>query len=239
MTGTGIDGGVTAPARKDFTPGPVLLLGAPGVGKGTQAKLLMSAFAIPQISTGDLFREHRRNHTELGLIADELMQRGELVPDDLVNRMVAGRLGQADCKRGYILDGFPRTLAQASWLDGYLGDVQAALPVVAISITVDYGELLRRVTGRRICGAGHIYNVYSHPPLVGGMCDVDGLLLEQRSDDSEAVFEQRMKSFGEQTTPVVEHYRGMGRFAQVDGALAISRVSDEIESALKRLRGAG
>lgn len=227
---------MTDPGMKDFMPGPVLLLGAPGVGKGTQAKLLMAAFSIPQISTGDLLREHRRKHTELGLIADQLMQRGELVPDELVNRMVAGRLDEPDCGRGYILDGFPRTLAQADWLDGNLGGTGSATPVVAISISVDHAELLRRVTGRRICAAGHIYNVYSHPSLVGGMCDVDGLVLEQRSDDSDAVFEQRIKSFEEQTAPVVEHYRGLGRFAEVNGALPIDQVSAGIEGALKRLR---
>ena len=220
-----------------FTPGPVLLLGAPGVGKGTQAKLLMGASAIPQISTGDLFREHRRNHTKLGMMADELMQRGELVPDDLVNEMVAERLASADCRRGYILDGFPRTLAQANWLDAYLAQIKTAFPVVAISIEVDREELLKRITGRRICPSGHIYNIYSQPSKVAGVCDVDGQELQQRSDDSIAVFEQRMKSFQEQTAPVVEHYRTQGRFAEVDGALQVEQVSSEIGFALQRLRG--
>ncbi len=219
-----------------FIPGPVLLLGAPGVGKGTQAKLLVEAFGIPQISTGDLLREHRRNHTELGLLADELMQRGELVPDDLVNKMVAKRLLEPDCGRGYILDGFPRTLAQASWLDDYLARSRA-LPVVALSIDVDRDELLKRVTGRRICAAGHIYNVHSQPSRIAGVCDEDGLPLQQRSDDSKAVFEQRMKSFEEQTAPVIKHYRSLGRFAEVDGVLTVGQVSDEIGLVLRRLRG--
>lgn len=225
-------------ATHGLTPGPVLLLGAPGVGKGTQAKLLMAAFKIPQISTGDLLREHRRNRTELGLIADELMQRGELVSDDLVNRMVARRLARPDCGQGYILDGFPRTQPQADWLDEYLGTPVRGLPVVAISITVKYEELLQRVTGRRICPAGHIYNVYSNPPLVGGICDVDGMALEQRSDDLETVFEQRMMSFEQQTAPVLKHYQSMGRFVEVDGALSVDQVSDSIERVLRRLRGA-
>ena len=224
---------------EEFRPGPVLLLGAPGVGKGTQAKLLMAAFGIPQVSTGDLLREHRRNHTRLGLLADELMRCGELVPDDLVNKMVAGRLAERDCRRGYILDGFPRTLAQADWLDDFLGGTEASTPLVAISIQVDPDELVRRVTGRRICAAGHIYNVYSQPSLVSGVCDVDGLVLEQRSDDSERVFEQRMKSFDEQTAPVIEHYRALGRFAQVDGTMAVEHVGDAIVFSLERLRGAG
>jgi adenylate kinase len=218
-----------------FIPGPVLLLGAPGVGKGTQAKAMMAEFAIPQISTGDLLREHRRNHTELGMIADDLMQRGELVPDDLVNKMVAGRLASPDCERGYILDGFPRTLAQADWLDSFLGNSSAS-PVVAISIKVDHDELLRRITGRRISPAGRIYNIYTAPPRVPGICDVDGSTLTQRNDDSEEVFEQRMKTFYEQTAPVIEHYRNAGRFAEVDGSLAVEAVTAAIRTQLQRLR---
>ena len=221
-----------------FDPGPVLLLGAPGVGKGTQAKILMATFQIPQISTGDLLREHRRNHTELGLAADELMRRGELVPDDLVNSMVAERLARPDCARGYILDGFPRTLAQATWLDQFLVMGGAAEPVVAISITVDEAELLRRITGRRISPAGRIYNIYTQPPLVEGICDVDGSRLEQRSDDTVAVFEQRMRSFAEQTAPVIEHYRSLGRFAEVDGSAPVEEVTAALTMQLERLRTA-
>src|ERR1700759_2965188 len=126
-----------------FLPGPVLLLGAPGVGKGTQAKLLMDEFGIPQISTGDLLREHRRMHTPLGMMADELMSKGQLVPDDLVNQMVAARLNDKDTEHGYILDGFPRTLNQAEWLDTQL--VAYLLPVVAINITVPERVLLERI----------------------------------------------------------------------------------------------
>ena len=220
-----------------FNPGPVLLLGAPGVGKGTQSKLLMTAFAIPQISTGDLLRAHRKNHTDLGRVADELMRRGELVPDDLVNKMVAERLEQPDCDRGFILDGFPRTLAQADWLDSYLLHGRSApYPVVAISIQVDHDELLHRITGRRLCPQGHIYNVYSHPPAIPGVCDLDGQTLEQRSDDTEPVFEQRMKSFYDQTAPVIDHYRRQSRFCQVNGAEAISTVTAAIRADLQRLR---
>ena len=229
LTGTSSD-------ETSFTPGPVLLLGAPGVGKGTQAKAMMAEFAIPQVSTGDLLREHRRNHTELGLLADELMQRGQLVPDELVNKMVAARLADPDCGRGYILDGFPRTLAQANWLDGYLIETNAACPVVAIHIKVDHDELLRRITGRRISPVGRIYNIYTAPPRVPGKCDVDGSTLVQRNDDSEEVFEERMKTFHEQTAPVIEHYRECGRFAEVDGSLAVEAVTAAIRAELQRLR---
>ena len=219
-----------------LTPGPVLLLGAPGVGKGTQAKLLMAAYEIPQISTGDLLREHRKNGTELGRLADERMQRGELVSDDLVNEMVAERLRRPDCTRGYILDGFPRTLAQANWLDGSLAKNMIAYPVVAISINVSHKELLQRITGRRICPQGHIYNVYSHPPAIAGTCDLDGEKLEQRNDDTEVVFENRIRSFHDQTAPVVDHYCRQGRFCEVNGGESVDVVTAEIRSALERLR---
>ena len=219
-----------------FTPGPVLLLGAPGVGKGTQAKLLMASFHIPQISTGDLLRDHRRNHSDLGRLADEWMQQGHLVPDDLVNQMVAERLLRPDCTHGYVLDGFPRTLAQADWLDAALASSSLPDPVVAIRIQVSHNELLHRITGRRICPRGHIYNIYSQPPTLSGICDMDGEKLEQRNDDTEAVFEQRMKSFHEQTAPVIDHYCRQDRFCEVDGAGSVEAVTAAIHSGLERLR---
>jgi adenylate kinase len=219
-----------------FIPGPVLLIGPPGVGKGTQAKLLMAEFGIPQISTGDLLRQQRRERTPLGLMADELIQQGKLVPDDLVNAMVQDRLAQTDCVRGYILDGFPRTLAQAKWLDDYLAEAKAENPVVVISLFVDPQDLLKRITGRRICPEGHIFNIYTHPPQVDGLCDVDGLRLEQRKDDTEEVFWDRMKVFEEETAPVIPHYREQGRFTQIDGLQDVPHVTQAIRSALKEMR---
>ena len=132
-------------------PGPILLMGAPGSGKGTQAKELVKIWGIPQISTGDLLRANRDKGTPLGRAAKEIMDRGELVPDSLVNEMVATRLQEPDTTNGYILDGFPRTLPQAGWLDGRLAAIPDALPVIAVSIQVDYNQLLRRITGRRSC----------------------------------------------------------------------------------------
>jgi adenylate kinase len=241
-----------APADDRFLPGPVLLLGAPGVGKGTQAKRLMDEFGIPQISTGDILRSNRADGTPLGLLAEEYMRKGQLVTDDLVNEMVAERLLQPDCLRGYVLDGYPRTIVQAEWLDTYLerakdlaalpsstDQLAARLPVVAVSIVVGYDQLLHRITGRRISPAGRIYNIYSNPPAVPGICDVDGSALVQRSDDSEAVFTERMKTFEAQTAPVVEHYREQGRFEEVNGDQAVDQVSAEITAALKRLRQKG
>jgi adenylate kinase len=225
-----------APADSSFLPGPVLLLGAPGVGKGTQAKALMAAYGIPQISTGDILRGNIANGTDLGKAAKTLMDQGRLVPDDLVNRMVADRLKQPDTSRGYILDGFPRTINQATWLDTQLTADSGTLPVIAISIVVNYEHLLHRITGRRISPSGRIYNIYSNPPAVSGICNVDGSKLVQRPDDSEAVFTERMKTFEAQTAPVVEHYRAQGRFEEIDGDHPVEQVTAEIEAALSRLR---
>ncbi len=229
----------TAQADNNFLPGPVLLLGAPGVGKGTQAKALMAAYGIPQISTGDILRANIANKTPLGIQAKALVDQGVLVSDDLVNRMIADRLSQPDTLRGYILDGFPRTLNQAEWVDSHLYADSAALPIVAISIVVDYEQLLHRITGRRICPSGHIFNIYSTPPTVPGSCDVDGSALVQRPDDSEAVFTERMKTFDSQTAPVIEHYRKLGRFEEINGDQPVEQVTAEIKpDALKRLRRA-
>jgi adenylate kinase len=227
---------VAAPAEKNFAPGPVLLLGAPGVGKGTQAKALMAAYGIPQISTGDILRANIANKTPLGVQAKTLVDQGTLVSDELVNQMVADRLSQPDTLRGYILDGFPRTLNQAEWLDAQLAANPSILPVVAISIVVDYDHLLKRITGRRISPAGRIYNTYSNPPRVPGICDVDGSALVQRPDDSEAVFTERMKTFENQTAPVIEHYRNQGRFQEIDGNHTVEQVTTAIAEALQTLR---
>jgi adenylate kinase len=223
------------PNASDFLPGPVLLLGAPGVGKGTQAQLLMAEFSIPQISTGDLLREHRKNHTPLGMMADELMAKGQLVPDEVVNAMVSARFKDPDTEHGYILDGFPRTLNQAEWLDTQL--VAYMLPVVAVCISVPEDALLKRITGRRISPAGVIYNIYFNPPKVEGICDVDGSPLEQRKDDTEEVFHARMKAFAEKTEPVIAYYRTHGgRFAEVDGDQPVEQVTHDIRKALLKLR---
>ena len=218
-------------------PGPILLLGAPGVGKGTQAKELVKLWGIPQISTGDLLRANVAQGTQLGRVAKEIMGRGELVPDSLVNEMVAVRLQQPDTAEGYILDGFPRTLPQAGWLDDRLATQAKALPVIAVSIHVDYNQLLRRVTGRRNCPVCQtIYNVYVNPPKQDGICNVEGAALVQRADDTEKVFEERMRAYEAMTAPVVEHYRALGRFAEVDGDRSIGAIAAGIVAAVERLR---
>jgi adenylate kinase len=224
-------------AARKSSPGPILLLGAPGVGKGTQAKELIKVWGIPQISTGDLLRGNVAQGTELGKTAKEIMGRGELVPDTLVNEMVAVCLTQPDTANGYILDGFPRTLVQAKWLDDRLAALGGALPLVAVSIKVDYNQLLRRITGRRNCPVCQtIYNLYGKPPAKEGFCDVDGAALVQRADDTEKVFEERMRAYEALTAPVVEHYRALGRFAEVDGDRPIAEIATGIVAAVDGLR---
>jgi adenylate kinase len=222
---------------KLVTPGPMLLMGAPGVGKGTQAKGIMAAWGIPQISTGDLLRDHRDRGTPLGVAATQLMDAGKLVPDDLVNQMVAERLQQPDTVRGYILDGYPRTLAQAEWLDQRLAGIPSGLPLIAVSIQVSYTQLLRRITGRRSCPTcQRIYNVYLQPPKLDTVCDVEGTPLVQRADDVEAVFHERMRTYAALTAPVVEHYRATSRFVEVDGEQPAGQVTAGIMAAVARLR---
>jgi adenylate kinase len=223
-----------------IVPGPILLLGAPGVGKGTQAKELVKLWGIPQISTGDLLRANVAQGTALGKAAREVMQRGELVPDSLVNEMVALRLLEPDTARGYMLDGFPRTLPQATWLDGRLAARTEGLPVVAVSLHVDYNQLLRRITGRRNCPVCQtIYNIYSNPPQRAGFCDIEGAALAQRADDTEKVFAERMRAYQALTAPVIEHYREMGRFAEVSAEGQISAIAARIVVAVEQLRKQG
>jgi adenylate kinase len=212
-------------------------MGAPGVGKGTQAKEIMAAWGIPQISTGDLLRDNKDRGTALGVLAKKIMAEGKLVPDDLVNRMVGERLGQPDTVRGYMLDGYPRTLGQAEWLDQRLAANPSGLPIIAVNIRVSYTQLLRRITGRRSCPTcQRIYNVYLQPPEVDTVCDVEGTPLVQRADDVEAVFEERMRTYTALTAPVVEHYRAQGRFVEVDGEQPAGDVAAGIMAAVTRFR---
>jgi adenylate kinase len=236
--------GVKANAR---VAGPIILLGPPGAGKGTQAKLISDTFGIPQISTGDILRANVARQTELGMKAKVIMERGDLVPDELVCDMVASRLLEADCARGFILDGFPRTVRQAQWLDGYLEKLRAgksgnrcaqqacAAPVV-IRLVVDYNTLLQRITGRRSCPAcGLIYNVYFQPPKVQGICDVDSTPLTARPDDAESVFVERMKAYEQQTLPLVDYYRARGRLIEVNGDQPVEAVMTQAFSAIENV----
>ena len=225
--------------------GPIVLLGPPGAGKGTQAKLIAEAYGIPQISTGDILRDNVARKTELGYKAKEIMERGDLVPDELVCGMVADRLMQADCVRGFILDGFPRTVQQAEWLDGQLEKMRAGkdasaqracAPPVVIQLTVEYNHLLRRITGRRSCPTcGLIYNVYYQPPKVQGICDVDGTPLVSRRDDEESVVAERLKAYEQMTLPLVKYYGAQGRLIEIDGERSVEEVTAQVFSALENV----
>ena len=215
--------------------GPIILLGPPAAGKGTQAKLIAETFGIPQISTGDILRQNVRAGTPLGRAAKEVMERGQLVPDELVCPMVADRIRHIDCKRGFILDGFPRTAAQAGWLDAFLeneffdkSNGCNRLPIV-IRLEVDYNELLRRLTGRRSCPAcGRTYNVHLQPPKVDESCDDDGAKLVIREDDREEVIRERLNAFDQQTRPVAEYYEAKGRLKTINGDLPPDVVTGQI-----------
>src|SRR5262245_1642903 len=184
----GLEGGSRVGPDKSAL-GPVILLGAPGAGKGTQAKAIVERYCVPQISTGDLLRDNVARKTSLGIQAKAVMERGDLVSDQLVCDMVEERLKQTDCARGFILDGFPRTVNQAEWLDRLLTVLRfkgRSVPPVVIDFAVSYNQLLRRLTGRRSCPTcGRIYNIYFQPPRVPDTCDVDGTRLVQREDDRE------------------------------------------------------
>lgn len=220
--------------------GPVILFGAPGAGKGTQAKLIQDVYGIPQISTGDILRENVAQGSELGRKAKEIMGRGELVPDELVCEMVAGRLAKPDCDRGFILDGFPRTVKQAEWLDGYLAkkifDKQngTTLPPIVIQVKVEYNSLLQRLTGRRSCPTcGRIYNVHFQPPRVADICDVDGTALATRPDDRESVVAERLKEYEAKTLPLADYYRAKGRLQEVDGDKPVEAVTAAVLKAIE------
>lgn len=215
--------------------GPIVLLGPPGAGKGTQSKRIMEHYSIPQVSTGDLLRENVAHGTELGLAAKAVMARGELVSDDLVCGMVRVRLSRPDCKRGYVLDGFPRTAAQAGWLDALLDDrlfdnsrPTRAWPIV-IRLDVDYNQLLLRITGRRSCPTcGRIYNVHFQPPRVDEVCDVNGTKLVSRNDDRLEVIQPRLAAYDEQTRPVADYYKRTGRLVSVNGEQPMDEVTAQI-----------
>jgi adenylate kinase len=215
---------------KPITVGPIILLGSPGAGKGTQAKLIAKHYSIPHISTGDILRANVALGTVLGQKAKEVMYRGELVSDDLVNAMVAERLSHADCRRGFILDGFPRTAAQAEWLDQELvARPGGGRTLVVISVDVSYNQLLQRLTGRRSCPVdGKIYNIYYQPPKQQGVCDLCGAQLIQRKDDTEEVISERLKSYERQTLPLIDYYRRQGRLCRVNGELPVEQVMQEI-----------
>ena len=210
----------------------VVLLGSPGAGKGTQAPLLASRLGLPHVSTGDLFRAAVRDGTPLGLEVRRFMDAGQLVPDDITVRMLRERLARPDTQGGVILDGFPRTDAQARILDGMLGEDGRRVDR-ALFIEVSEDELVRRMSGRRICQAnGHPYNILTKAPQVPGQCDLDGSPLIQRSDDREDVVRARMREQIRPLVEVVDHYRAAGTLTTIDGLQPIDAVTEALLTAV-------
>ena len=209
-----------------------VLLGPPGAGKGTQAVRIVEKYNVPHISTGDIFRENIKNGTELGKRAQEYMNKGELVPDDLVIEIATTRLLADDCKNGFLLDGFPRTVYQAEKLDEFLAANDMKLDVV-IDIEVEKEELITRLTGRRVCKAcGASYHVVNIPPKQEGICDTCGGELFQRADDTVETVENRINVYNQQTKPLVDYYKESGIIATVDGALGLDEVFGKIVEAI-------
>jgi adenylate kinase len=227
-------GGVDAMSAKNIPVGPIVLLGAPGAGKGTQAKLIAGHYGIPHISTGDILRENVARGTELGRKAKAVMERGELVSDELVNGMVAERIKQPDSDKGFVLDGFPRTVAQAEWLDRELAAKGNRKPMVVVDLDVSYNQLLQRLTGRRTCPVdGKIYNIYLQPPKKEGVCDACGTQLFQRVDDTEEVISERLKNYERQTLPLKDFYRRQGRLRRINGEQPVEKVMAEMLRAIE------
>jgi adenylate kinase len=211
----------------------VVLLGPPGAGKGTQARRLSGLIGIPQISSGDLFREHVHQATELGKLAKAYLDQGQLVPDDVTVQMVRERLARPDCADGALLDGFPRTVAQAEALDKALAERHEAIGVVA-KITVGEAILIDRLSGRRTCAAaGHIYHMSYFPPRRAGQCDIDDSELLQREDDRPETVKKRIQVYLDQTAPLEAYYRQRGLVVEVNGDQPVEVVTDSLAKAIR------
>jgi len=214
----------------------VIFLGPPGAGKGTQAKELARRSSVPHLSTGDMLREHVAQGTSLGQRAQPIMARGDLVSDSIVLRMVADRIERPDCARGFVFDGFPRTVAQAQWLGALLRQ-HGFKPPLVIHMVIDPGLLLRRITGRRMCKVGgEIYNIYERPPKVAGHCDNDGGELEQRADDREEIVGPRLAAYEKQTAPLAAYYRRLGRLRDIDASKSVDEVAKLIVEVVSAAR---
>jgi adenylate kinase len=212
----------------------IVLLGPPGVGKGTQAKILSERTGLAHISSGDLFRENLKNQTELGKLAQTYMTKGELVPDDVTIAMIRDRLSRPDCAAGAILDGFPRTPAQAEALGMMLRDFNGQVDVVPF-VTAEEDILVERLSGRWTCRAnGHIFNEKSNPPQSDKVCDFDGSELYQRDDDKSETVKHRIEVYFDQTASLISYYRNHGKLVEIDGTRSIDQVTQDLLAAVEK-----
>jgi len=210
----------------------IILLGAPGVGKGTQAERIIQKYSIVQISTGDILRNEVRNETELGIKAKQFMDKGELVPDELIIKMIENRIEKEDCRRGFLLDGFPRTIDQAVSFDNMLEQKNLTLDAV-IYLSVSDEEIINRLIYRRVCPTcGAIYHLKNKPPKQDMVCDICGSKLIQRSDDTKETVENRLKVFKEHTLPLIEYYKKQNKLYTIDGSGSVDEVFSQIASIL-------
>jgi adenylate kinase len=211
-----------------------VLLGPPGAGKGTQAKVIAEKYGLVHISSGDLFRENLKNETELGKLAQGYMARGELVPDDVTIAMVRDRISRPDCKKGALLDGFPRTPAQADALATMLKEFDSKVELVPL-IDVPAEELIERLSGRWTCRKeGHVFHQKFNPPQKAGICDIDGSELYQRDDDKRETVENRIKVYTAQTAPLIEYYSSRNLLVKIDGQKSIDEVTKDLLTAIEK-----
>lgn len=214
-------------------PTYIVLIGPPGVGKGTQANRLSERTGLAHISSGDLFRENIKNQTDLGKLAQTFMSKGDLVPDNVTIAMIKDRLARPDCEAGAILDGFPRTPAQATALEEMLQSFQGRVNAVP-QIIAPRDELISRLSGRWTCReSGHIFNEKTNPPKRAGVCDIDSSELYQRDDDKSETVTRRIEVYMEQTTPLIKYYRDHGKLVEINGLQAIDQVTQDLMDALK------
>lgn len=213
----------------------LILLGPPGAGKGTQATVLSETLKIPHISTGDIFRANIKGGTPLGLLVKSYIDSGKLVPDDVTVDIVGSRLVDEDCGNGFIMDGFPRTIPQALMFDEMLAKCNAGVEAV-INITSDDNVIIKRLSGRRMCSCGRTYHVDNNPPKVEGVCDVCQNKLYIRDDDKEETIKERLKTYHEQTSPLVDYYQKKGLLMNFDGTKPIEVTTREILDSLRNIK---
>lgn len=213
----------------------ILIMGVAGAGKGTMAEYIKEYYHIPHISSGEMFREAIRNETPLGLLAKQYIDHGLLVPDDVTIQMIKERLSKDDCKAGYLLDGFPRTMIQTGAFEALIDDTPHELDKV-INLNIEFDDLEKRITGRRLCeSCGAIYNIHNHKPKVEGICDECGGKLYQRSDDTIQQLEIRLKEYEHLTKPVIDFYIGKGEVIQIDASKSVEEVWDQLKEALEEI----